>query len=387
MFQPEQSQPDPSSVAATGRRAIPTPRAGVLDIAPYIPGEAGVPGFDRPIRLASNEGALGPSPDAVTAYESLSGEIYRYPDGSSHALRMALAARFGLDAARIVCGNGSDDLLHLLAQAYCGPGDEVLHTAHGFLVYPIAARAAGAVPVAAPETDLHADVDALLARVTPRTRIVYLANPNNPTGTYLSAGEIARLHAGLPGQVLLVLDAAYAEYVKNPDYEPGVRLVEATDNVIMTRTFSKIFALGGLRLGWCYAPPAVVDVLNRLRGPFNVNAAVQAAGIAALADEAFLLASLDHNERWRPWLTEQLRGLGLSLTPSVANFVLAGFGSPERAEAARVYLKKNGVVVRQMGGYGLPHCLRMSIGLDEEMRALVDFLTAFRDLTGGESAA
>lgn len=365
----------------------PVPRAGVLDIAPYVPGEAGVPGFDRPIRLASNEGALGPSPEAVTAYEALSGDLHRYPDGSGRALRTAIAARFGLDAERIVCGNGSDDLLHLLAQAYCGPEDEVLHTAHGFLVYPIAARAAGAVPVSAPEADLHADVDALLARVTERTRIVFLANPNNPTGTYLPASEIARLQAGLPGRVLLVLDAAYAEYVKRSDYEPGVRLVESCENVVMTRTFSKIFALGGLRLGWAYAPPAVVDVLNRMRGPFNTNVAAQAAGVAALGDEAFLLASLDHNERWRPWLTEQLQSLGLSLTPSVANFVLAGFGTPDRAEAARVYLKKNGVVVRQMGGYGLPHCLRISIGLDEEMRAVVDYLTAFRELTGAETAA
>lgn len=359
----------------------PTPRPGILDIAAYVGGEAHAPGADRQIRLASNEGALGPSPRAVAAYQRAAAELHRYPDGGSTRLRQALARRYGLDPDRIVCGSGSDELLGLLARAYAGPGDEVLYSAHGFLMYGIYARGIGAVPVAAPETGLRADVDALLARVGPRTRVVFLANPNNPTGSYLSIEEVRRLHAGLPGDVLLVIDAAYAEYVVRDDYSAGIELVEAYDNVVVTRTFSKIFALSSLRLGWAYCSPAVADVLNRLRNPFNVSTPAQEAGIAAVEDTDFLEASRAHNTRWRDWLAAELARLGLTVHPSVANFLLVSFagrgdGAAE-AERARLFLKSQGILVRQVGAYGLPDCLRITIGQEAEMRAVVETLAEF----------
>lgn len=354
----------------------PTPRPGILDIAAYVGGEA-----LGSIRLASNEGALGPSPRAMEAYGRLAGSIHRYPDGGSSELRQALAQRFNLPADRLVCGSGSDELIGLLTRSYVGPGDEVLYSAHGFLMYPISAKACGATPVAAPEKDLKADIDALLARVTPRTRMVFLANPNNPTGTYLTAAELARLHAGLPSDVVLVIDAAYAEYVDAPDYSSGVELVEKFPNVVMTRTFSKIFALGALRLGWAYCPPGIADVLNRVRGPFNVSAAAQAAGVAALADTDFLERSRAHNTQWRAWFCQAVRDLGLTVHDSVTNFVLVDFAGQapgkDDAEAARQYLKARGILVRQMGAYGLPTCLRVTIGTGDEMRTVTDTLKAF----------
>lgn len=359
---------------------MPKPRPGVLEIAAYVGGESHAPGAQRLIRLASNESALGPSPRAIEAYGRVAGEIHRYPDGGSAQLRQALALRHGIDAGHIVCGNGSDDVLTLLAKAYAGEGDEVLYTVHGFLVYPIAARAAGATPVAVPERGLIADVDALLARVTPATRIVFLANPNNPTGSYLPDAEVVRLHAGLPEDVLLVLDAAYAEFADAPDYSAGHELVERAGNVVVTRTFSKIYGLGGLRLGWAHCSSAVADVLNRLRGPFNVNAAVQAAGMAALADTGFLDAARQHNRTWRAWLGARLAELGLTVHPSAANFVLVTFpGGAADAEAARQYLKAQGILVRQMGAYHLPAALRISIGREDEMQAVVDGLAGYLD--------
>ena len=356
----------------------PVPNPGILDIAPYVGGEAHAPGAAKLVRLASNEGALGPSPRAMEAYRALGDAIHRYPDGGSSALRQGLAKRHGLDAGRIVCGAGSDELLQLLAKAYAGPGDEVLYSRHGFLVYPIAAKAAGATPVAAPETDLRTDVDALLAHVTERTRIVFVANPNNPTGSYISRDEMARLHAGLPGHVLLVVDAAYAEYVDAADYSDGSELVERHANVVMTRTFSKIYALGGMRLGWAYCPAAVADVLNRTRGPFNVSSAAQAAGLAALEDEDFIERSRRHNAEWRQWFTDRLRQDGFTVHPSVGNFVLVSLkdlpAGRNDAEGARQHLKSRGILVRQMGGYGLPDSLRITIGLEAEMRAVAEAL-------------
>src|ERR1700751_4723593 len=260
------------------------PRPGILDITPYVGGEAKVAGAERPIRLASNESALGPSLKAIAAYRALAGEIHRYPDGNAQELREALGHCHGIDPARIVCGAGSDELITLLLRCYAGPGDEVLYSRHGFLMYPVNAMAVGATPIAAPEREQTTDADAMLARVSERTRIVFIANPNNPTGTYLGAQELARLHAGLPASVLLAIDAAYAEFVNRNDYEPGIALVTRAENVVMLRTFSKIYALGGLRLGWAYCPPAVADVLNRVRSPFNVSAAGQGAGGAAGGD-------------------------------------------------------------------------------------------------------
>jgi histidinol-phosphate aminotransferase len=357
----------------------PVARPGVLDIAPYVGGESKVPGVNRVIRLASNEGALGPSPKAIEAYKALSGEIHRYPDGGSAALRAALASRFGLEAERIVCSGGSDELITLLTRAYAGPGDEVLYSQHGFLMYPIAAKGVGATPVTAPETDLTTDVDALLAAVTERTKLVFVANPNNPTGTYIPAAEMARLHAGLPAHVVLVIDAAYAEYVGHHDYEPGIELVRRTTNTVMIRTFSKIYALGGMRVGWAYCPDNIADVLNRIRNPFNVNAAGQAAAVASIEDVEFAERSRAHNDKWLPWTSEALTGLGLKLTPSVGNFVLAQFPdtAAQSADAAWEYMKSRGILARKMGGYCLPNALRITIGTGEEMKAVVEALGQF----------
>lgn len=352
------------------------PRPGILDIAAYVGGE-----HQGEIRLASNEGALGPSPKAIEALRRHADTMHRYPDGGSAELRRALGRRFNLDAERIVCGSGSDELLSLLVRAYAGPGDEVLYSQHGFLMYPISAKTVGATPVAAPETNLRTDVDAMLACVTERTKVVFVANPNNPTGSYLTAAELARLHAGLPENVLLVIDAAYAEYVTQPDYSDGSELAERFSNAVMTRTFSKIFALGSLRLGWAYCPAAVADVLNRLRGPFNVSGAGQAAGVAALEDAEFLERSRALNEENRRHFSERLRALGLTVHPSVGNFVLVSFAAlpadRNDAEAARLHLKARGVLVRQMGSYGLPDCLRVTIGLREQMDAVADALADF----------
>jgi histidinol-phosphate aminotransferase len=365
----------------------PVPGPGILDIAPYVGGDSTAPGAERPIRLASNESALGPSPKAVAAYRALAGEIHRYPDGSATELRGALGRHHGLDPERIVCGSGSDELIGLLLRAYAGPdgksaGSEVLYSRHGFLMYPIGAKAVGATPVAVPERALTADVDGFLARVTPRTRIVFIANPNNPTGTYLSADEMARLHAGLPRHVVLAIDSAYAEFVNRNDYEPGIALVNKAENVVMLRTFSKVYALAGLRLGWAYCPPAIADVLNRIRGPFNVTAPALAAGVAAVEDVAALARARAHNQRWLPWFSERLAGLGLTLTPSVGNFVLPRFPDDPRhdAAAAFAFLQARGILTRQMGAYGLPQYLRITIGTGEEMEivaaALAEFMAA-----------
>ena len=355
------------------------PRPGILDITPYIGGEARARGFERPIRLASNESALGPSPHAVAAYRALAGEIHRYPEGNAEELREALGRRYGLDPTRIVCGAGSDELITLLLRCYAGPGDEVLYSRHGFLMYPINALAAGATPVAAPEQDLTTDVDALLARVSDRTRIIFIANPNNPTGTYLSAQELSRLHAALPPSVLLAIDAAYSEFVNRNDYEPGIALVNRADNVVMLRTFSKIYALAGLRLGWAYCPPAIADVLNRVRSPFNVGSAAQAAGIAAIEDVESFNGARAHNDQWLPWFSGRLTALGLVLTPSVANFVLARFpDDPKKnADVAFGFLQSRGILTRKMGAYGLPECLRITIGTGSEMETAAERLAEF----------
>ena len=356
-----------------------TPRPGILDVSPYVGGESAVAGRNRVVRLASNENPLGPSPQAVAAYAAVQDELHRYPDGGAQALRDAIAETEGLDPAGIVCGSGSDELIVLLVRGYAGPGDEVLHSAHGFLMYPIAARTAGATAVAAPERALTTDVDALLDRVSPKTRLVFLANPNNPTGSYLGEDELRRLRDGLPEDVLLVIDSAYAEYVTADDYGAGADLVAAYDNVVMTRTFSKIHGLAALRLGWAYCPPAVADVLHRVRGPFNVNQAAQAAGVAALRDQEHVANSRRHNARWHAWLIERLSGLGLQPHPSAGNFILVGFPEdPGRnADAAMATLKTQGILVRGMAAYGLPGCLRITIGTEEETRAVADALAEF----------
>ena len=355
------------------------PKPGVLDIKAYVGGDASIEGVDRIIKLASNEGAFGPPPGVVKAVSEAANGLHRYPDGGATALREAIGKRFGLDPARIVCGAGSDEILSLLAYSYAGVGDEVLHSEHGFLMYPIAAKAAGATPVAAPETDLRTDIDKLLAKVTDKTRIVFLANPNNPTGTYLTQAELQRLRASLRDDVLLVIDAAYAEFVTKNDYTPGFELVDQGHNTVMTRTFSKIFAMGGLRLGWAYLPAEIADVLNRVRGPFNVSSVAQAAGIAALQDIAFFDKARDHNLEWVMKTQNALNELGIQTTDSIGNFVLATFSGEngKTADAADAHLRTRGIIVRSMGGYGLADSLRISIGLEDEMKAVIDALTEF----------
>lgn len=360
--------------------SLPTPQPGILDISPYQGGESAIKGLTKVHKLSSNEGALGASPRAQAAYAAAAAELHRYPDGGSTKLREAIARRYGLKAELIVCGAGSDELISLLVRAYCGAGDEVLYSAHGFLMYAIYAKGCGATPVSAPETNLHTDVDALLAAVTPRTRIVFVANPNNPTGTYISAAELKRLRDGLPENVILGIDAAYAEYVDRNDYSNGLDLVETTPNTVMLRTFSKIHGLGAARVGWGYFPPAIADVMNRIRSPFNVSAPGQVAAAAAVEDAEFTALAKAHNDYWLPWMLDQVRALGLTTTDSVGNFILVHFDPTppaKNAEAANAFLQSRGVIVRRMGGYGLADWLRISIGTEDDNTAVIAALKDF----------
>ncbi|GLK85419.1 pyridoxal phosphate-dependent aminotransferase [Ancylobacter defluvii] len=356
----------------------PVPRPGVLAIEAYVPGKAQAGGVAKVYKLSANENPLGASPRAREAFHAADALEF-YPDGSSTRLREAIGAAYGLDPARLVCGTGSDELITLIAAAYAGPGDEVIYSQYGFLVYRIATLAAGATPVIAAERDLTTDVDAILAAVTAKTRIVFLANPNNPTGTYLPFDEVRRLQRGLPPQVLLVLDAAYAEYVRRNDYESGIELVATTRNVAMLRTFSKIHGLAALRVGWLYGPAEVVDAVNRIRGAFNVNAAAIAAGTAAINDTAHVEAAVAHNDRWLAWVAAELTALGLVVTPSVANFVLVHFPDADgrRAPDADAFLSARGLILRRMDAYGLPGALRLTIGTEEANRLLVAVLAEF----------
>ena len=360
-------------------RPAPLPRPGLLDIAPYVPGKEHAPGVSKVFKLSSNETPLGASPRAIEAMQAAAAALERYPDGQALALREAIAEVHGLNIDNILCGNGSDELLGLIAHAYLGPGDEAVITEHGFLVYPIQIRAAGATPVTVRERDCQVDVDAILAAVTERTRVVFLANPGNPTGTYVPADEVRRLHAGLPPSGLLVLDAAYAEYVGRNDYAAGLELVSGADNVVMTRTFSKIHGLAALRIGWMYGPRAVIDVLNRIRGPFNLNALAIAAGAAAMRDRDFAHAAARFNAHWLEELTTALTALGLRVTPSVANFVLIHFPDIDgkRAPDADAFLTARGFILRGVKGYGLPNALRLTVGTEEANRGVVEALAAF----------
>src|ERR671916_1149642 len=364
--------------------ARPQPRPGVMQIDAYVPGKSKAAGVAKVHKLSSNETPLGPSPKAMEAIRTFD-HLELYPDGAATRLREAIAARYGLDPNRIICGAGSDELLALITHAYVGPGDEGIFTEHGFLVYRIAIQAAGGTPVVAPEKDLRADVDAILAKVTDRTKIVYLANPNNPTGTYLPFDEVKRLHAGLPPQVVLVLDAAYAEYVRRNDYEAGLELVATAENVVMTRTFSKIYGLANLRLGWMVGPAHVIDAVGRIRGPFNINGPAMAAGIAAIQDDAHVGRAVAHNEQWLAWLTREIEALGLKVTPSVGNFLLLHFPreAGRTAKEADAFLSSRGLILRRIDAYGLPHALRLTIGDEEANRLLVDTL---RDFLSGEKA-
>jgi histidinol-phosphate aminotransferase len=361
----------------------PSPRPEILTIHPYVAGESELPGANRTVKLSSNEGAFGVPPSAQAAIAEAATEAYRYPDGGASRLRAALGKRWGLDPERIVCGAGSDDLLYQLCLSYGGPGRDIIMSAHGFSIYYIAGTYAGSRVIMVPERNLTADLDAMLAAVSPATRLVFLANPNNPTGSMLPAEEVARFRGALPPEVLLVLDSAYAEYVTHPAYDAGTKLVDATDNTVMTRTFSKIYGLGGMRVGWCYAPPAIVDVLNRVRGPFNVSIAAQAAAIAALGEPGWVERGRAHNAEHRPKLAAGIEAAGLKVWPSEANFVLVDLGTAAVADAADAFLRANGIIVRKVGGYGLPQCLRVTVGTSEEVASVVDAFSEFMRQTRG----
>jgi histidinol-phosphate aminotransferase len=362
----------------------PTPKPGLLDIELYVGGRSSLPGVAKVHKLSSNESPLGPGQQAVAALAGAARDLQLYPDGSSQRLRDAIAAAYGLDPERIVVGGeGSGPLLTLLANAYLRPDDEVILSRHAFALYEIATRANSAVPVSVPEKHtnggIKVDVAAMLAAVSAKTRLVFLANPNNPTGTYLTREEVGRLHADLPPHVLLVIDAAYAEYVTAADYDDGLTLASGADNVVVTHTFSKIYGLAALRLGWLYAPRAVCDVLNRIRGPFNTSAIQQQVGAAAIADRAHLAASVAHNAVWRDWLTREIRALGLRVDDSAANFVLIHFPAGAKdAAAADKFLCARGVILRQVSSYGLPDALRLTVGTEEANRAVVAALSDFQ---------
>lgn len=368
----------PTSAATNDNASRPSARTNVMDIAAYVPGKAKAKG-ETLHKLSSNESPLGCSALAKEALAASLEKLELYPDPASTGLREAIGETYGLNPDRIICGAGSDEILSLLAYTYLGEGDEAIYSQYGFLMYDIAIRAAGATPVIAPEKDLKTDVDAILERVTPRTKMVFLANPNNPTGTYIPFEEVRRLHAGLPSNVILVLDAAYAEYVRKNDYESGMELAATADNVFMTRTFSKIHGLASLRIGWGFGPAHILDAMHRIRGPFNVNIMAQVAGAAAIRDRSFVDAAIEHNDTWLEWVATEVEKLGLSVTPSVGNFILIHFPDEDgkRATDADAFLLERGCVLRLVGNYGLPNALRMSIGTEAANKAVIAALADF----------
>ncbi|MDH2325722.1 histidinol-phosphate transaminase [Cereibacter sp. SYSU M97828] len=354
------------------------PQPGILDIALYEGGKSHVAGMTNALKLSSNENPFGPSERAKEVFLRSVHQLHRYPNTDHSGLRQAIAEVHGLDAGRVICGVGSDEIITFLCQAYAGPGDEVLFTEHGFLMYRISALAVGATPVEVAERERTTDVDALLAGCTPRTKLVFIANPNNPTGTMISQAEIARLAAGLPPQAILVLDGAYAEYVQG--YDGGLGIVEARSNVFMTRTFSKIYGLGGLRIGWGYGPKAIVDVLNRIRGPFNLSTTQLEVAEAAVRDQEFVTRCRAENARWRVWLAEALAEIGVPSDTSTANFILARFADPEEAERCDLFLQSQGLIVRRVASYKLPNCLRITIGDEASCRRVAHAVAQFKGL-------
>ncbi len=355
---------------------LPTPQPGIMDIALYESGAASVAGVSNVIKLSSNENPWGPSERAVEAYHRAAQNLHRYPNTDHTALRQAIGEVHGLDPERIICGVGSDEVITFICQAYAGPGTEVIHTTHGFAMYRISALAAGADPVEVPERDRVVDVDAILDAVTERTSIVFIANPANPTGTMVGKKELTRLATALPGNVVLVLDGAYAEFVDG--FDGGASLVDRFPNVVMTRTFSKIYGLGGLRIGWGYASHEIIGVLNRLRGPFNLSNTQLMVAEAAVRDREHVERCRTDNARLRSWLANALAEHGVPSDTSSANFVLARFADQEEAEACDAYLKSEGVIVRKTGGYKLPHCLRITVGDEASCRRVAHLIGLFK---------
>lgn len=363
----------------------PVPKDWIMAIAPYVPGRSTTDDGRKVAKMSSNENPLGTGQAARDAFGRHAGDLDRYPDASAALLREAIGAKYGLDPARVIYGTGSDEVLHLAAGAYAGVGDEVVFVRYGFSVYEIAARRVGADPVIAPDKDYATDVDAILAAVTPRTRVVFIANPNNPTGTYSPRGEIERLHAGLPAHVMLVVDQAYAEYLDEADDDGAFALAQTAPNVIITRTFSKIFGLAAERIGWGYGSAEAVDAMHRIRAPFNITSAGQAAAIAALDDDGFIERSRLHNVKWRAWLAAEIGAMGnhgLRVVPSKANFLLVLFDGKLTAEGAYKGLMDAGYIVRWLPGQKLGHGLRISIGTEEETQGLVAALRAIVEAKG-----
>ncbi|MEZ5755779.1 MAG: histidinol-phosphate transaminase [Paracoccaceae bacterium] len=352
------------------------PQPGILDIALYQGGKAHVAGMTNVVKLSSNENPFGPSDRAKEAFQRSVHALHRYPSTDHASLREAIAEVHGLDAGRVICGVGSDEIITFLCQAYAGPKDEVVFTEHGFLMYRISALAVGATPVEVAERERTTDVDAILAACNRRTKLVFIANPNNPTGTMISPADIERLADGMPRQAILVLDGAYAEYVEG--YDGGLAILEARSNVVMTRTFSKIYGLGGLRIGWGYGPAAIIDVLNRIRGPFNLSSTQLDAAEAAVRDQEFVNRCRAENARMRHWLSEALAELGVPSDTSMANFVLARFSSEDEAVACDAFLQQQGLIVRRVAGYKLPHCLRITVGDEASCRRVAHAVAQFK---------
>ena len=353
-----------------------TPQPGIMDIDLYQSGASHVEGVDNVIKLSSNENPLGPSKTAIEAYQRAAFSLHRYPSSAQASLRDAIADVLSLDAERIICGAGSDEIIAFLCQAFAGVDDEVIHTEHGFAMYRISALAAGATPVEVRESERVTDVDAILAVCSDKTKLVFIANPNNPTGTMISEAEIARLAGGLPPQAILVLDGAYAEYVEG--YDGGTSLVDQRENVFMTRTFSKLYGLGSLRVGWGYGPAALVDVLNRIRAPFNLSQSALDAAEAAIRDIEYTNHCRRENKKWRTWLANGLSEIGVPSDVSQANFILARFANQEEAEACDVYLQTQGLVVRRVAGYNLPNALRITVGDESACRQIVHAVRNFK---------
>jgi histidinol-phosphate aminotransferase len=357
----------------------PAPKPGILAIAPYVPGKAKIEGVENPLKLSANENILGSSEKAREAFASVIDQLHMYPDGRTTVLRDALCAKYGLEPERLLFGCGSDEIFQLLNQTFLEPGDNIVQGEYGFGAYAIGARACQAQVRMAHEPNYRIDVDELLKHVDARTRLVFVANPANPTGTWIPGSEIRRLHAALPPSVVLVLDGAYAEFARDPAYEDGMSMVREFENVVVTRTFSKLHGLAALRVGWAYMPVEMASAVDRIRLPFNVNIPAQLAAVAALSDDDFQRRSIELVEQWRPWLTQQLGGLGLEVVPSAANFILVGFPKTagKTAKDADAFLSSRGLIARGVGGYGLPDHLRITIGLEEHNRAVAEALADF----------
>lgn len=357
----------------------PEPRPWIKELDVYVGGKSHTDGIQKTVKLSSNESALGPSPKAQKAYLDEVSRLHRYPDANYHDLREALAEKHNIETSQIVCGIGSDEILKLACRAYLAPGDEVIFSRHSFMMYPIAAATFGGVAVEVEDTDYTTNVDHILAAITERTRIIFIANPNNPTGTYLAYGEVERLWRNIPDHILLVLDAAYAEFIDKEDFKAGIDLVRRSQNVLMTRTFSKLYGLAALRLGWGYACPEIAATLDRIRDPFNVPSATQMAGAAAIRDEEFESKARAHNTKGLTYLRKELLALGLDPIPSVANFILIRFPGDDgkTAESANIFLLKKGYILRWLPKQGLGDCLRLTVGTEDENRQVVQLLKEF----------